>query len=200
MTTMLQNQGISQQTMVSGVQSIVNGVGGVIGGLMGDISSLTGGINSTIGTVGNVLASQNQIALNNRNIQNSIQSAMAQANDMKSVPNTMISMGSDVFYGLVNGDYSLYMYRYGLNIEVYKKLGDYFALFGYKQYKILTPNIRNRYYYNYIKTVGANLKSNQIPRNHFEQLKAIFDNGVTIWHIDREGVTVGDISRDNYEV
>ena len=29
---------------------------------------------------------------------------------------------------------------------------------------------------------------------------SIFDNGVTIWHIDREGVIVGDISRDNYEV
>ena len=73
-------------------------------------------------------------------------------------------------------------------------------MFGYKQNKILTPNIRNRYYYNYIKTVGANLQSNEIPRHHFEQLKAIFDNGVTIWHIDREGVVVGDISMDNYEI
>lgn len=200
MSTMLQNQGISQQTMVNGLQGVVNGVGGVVGGLMGDVSSLTGGINSAIGTVGNVLASKNQIALNNRNVQNSIQNAMAQANDMKSIPNSMISMGSDVFYGLVNGEYGLYMYRYGLNIEMYKKLGDYFAMFGYKQNKILTPNIRNRYYYNYIKTVGANLKSNQIPRTHFEQLKSIFDNGVTIWHIDRKGVTVGDISKDNYEV
>ena len=200
MTTMLQNQGISQQTMVNGLQSVVSGVGGVVGGLMGDVSSLTGGINSAIGTVGNVLSTQNQIALNNRNVQNSIQHAMAQANDMKSIPNSMISMGSDVFYGLVNGEYGLYMYRYGLNIEMYKKLGDYFAMYGYKQNKILTPNIRNRYYYNYIKTVGCNLKSSQIPRSHFEQLKSIFDNGVTIWHIDRKGVEVGNISKDNYEV
>ena len=82
MTTMLQNQGISQQTMVNGLQGVVSGVGGVIGGLMGDISSLTGGINSTIGTVGNILSSKNQIALNNRNIQNSIQNAMAQAKNI----------------------------------------------------------------------------------------------------------------------
>ena len=194
MTTMLQNQGISQQTIVGGVQNIVGTIGSVLNG------DLAGGINSGISTVGSVLNSQNQIALNNRNVQNSIQSAMAQANDMKSIPNSMISMGSDVFYGLVNGEYGLYMYRYGLNIEMYKKLGDYFAMYGYKQNKILIPNIRNRYYYNYIKTIGANLKSNQIPRSHFEQLKSIFDNGVTIWHIDREGVIVGDISKDNYEV
>ena len=194
MTTMLQNQGVAQQTIVGGVQNIVGTIGSFLNG------DLSGGINSGISTVGSVLNSQNQVALNNRNIQNSIQNAMAQANDMKSIPNSMISMGSDVFYGLVNGEYGLYMYRYGLNIEMYKKLGDYFAMYGYKQNKILTPNIRNRYYYNYIKTVGANLKSNQIPRTHFEQLKSIFDNGVTIWHIDREGVIVGDISKDNYEV
>ena len=194
MTTMLQNQGVAQQTIVGGVQNIVGTIGSFLNG------DLTGGINSGISTIGSALNSQNQVALNNRNIQNSIQNAMAQANDMKSIPNSMISMGSDVFYGLVNGEYGLYMYRYGLNIEMYKKLGDYFAMYGYKQNKILTPNIRNRYYYNYIKTVGANLKSNQIPRTHFEQLKSIFDNGVTIWHIDREGVIVGDISKDNYEV
>ena len=194
MTTMLQNQGVAQQTIVGGVQNIVGTIGSFLNG------DLTGGINSGISTIGSALNSQNQVALNNRNIQNSIQNAMAQANDMRSIPNSIISMGSDVFYGLVNGEYGLYMYRYGLNIEMYKKLGDYFAMYGYKQNKILIPNIRNRYYYNYIKTVGANLKSNNIPRSHFEQLKSIFDNGVTIWHIDREGVIVGDISKDNYEV
>ena len=73
-------------------------------------------------------------------------------------------------------------------------------MFGYKQNKILKPDIRNRYYFNYIKTVGANLKSINIPRDHFEKLKGIFDNGVTIWHIDREGVEVGNISKDNYEI
>ena len=94
----------------------------------------------------------------------------------------------------------MYLYRYRINDVDCERLGWYFHMYGYKQNKILTPNIRNRYYYNYIKTIGCNLKSNQIPRSHFEQLKSIFDAGVTIWHIDREGVVVGDISNDNYEV
>ena len=73
-------------------------------------------------------------------------------------------------------------------------------MFGYKQNKVSTPNIRSRYYFNYIKTVGCNLNTNSIPRSHLEELKGIFDRGTTIWHVDREGVVVGDYSNDNYEV
>ena len=49
--------------------------------------------------------------------------------------------------------------RFRSHIEQLKKLGDYFAMFGYKQNKILKPNIRNRYYFNYIKTMVTNYKS-----------------------------------------
>ena len=72
--------------------------------------------------------------------------------------------------------------------------------FFHTQNKVLTPNLKSRYYYNYIKTVGCNLTTDSIPRSHLEELKAIFDRGTTIWHIDREGVIVGDYSNDNYEV
>ena len=176
----------------------------LIPNLVGNLSSTTLNPASIIGSGANILGDAiNYNATNKRanlDIQQAIQGKMAQTKDMYNTPNTMLSMGSDVYYGLDNGNKKVSLYRFGLHIEQLKKLGDYFAMFGYKQNKILRPNIRNRYYYNYIKTVGANLKTTNMPRSHAEQLKAIFDNGVTIWHIDREGVTVGDISNDNYEV
>ena len=141
-----------------------------------------------------------QRQLNNQSTQNSINMAMAQANDMKSTPNTMISMGSDVYYGLDKGNKKVNLYRFGLTDEYYQKLGDYFAMFGYKQNKVMTINRRNRHYYNYIKTIGVNIKSSGVPRNHLEEIKSIYNNGVTIWHVDRNGVEVGDYSMDNYEV
>lgn len=136
----------------------------------------------------------------NLDVQQAIQSKIAQTSDIISIPNTMISMGSDIYYGLDKGKKSLHLLRFGLHIEQYKKLGDFFAMFGYKQNKILLPNIRNRHYFNYIKTVGCNIEGYNIPRTHLEELKSIFDNGVTVWHIDRDNVVVGDISNDNYEV
>ena len=177
---------------------------GLITGMIGTMSNTSLNPMSIIGAGANMVDSYfNYEATNKRadlDIQQAIQNKIAQNQDLFSTPNTLISMGSDVYYGLDVGNKKVSLYRFGLHNEQLKKLGDYFAMFGYKQNKILTPNIRNRYYYNYIKTVGANLKSNNIPRHHFEQLKAIFDKGVTVWNIDREGVVVGDISRENYEI
>lgn len=81
-----------------------------------------------------------------------------------------------------------------------KKIGDYFAMFGYKQNKLMDINVNSRHYYNYVKTIGINIKSNKIPSNYLNTLKNIFDNGVTIWHIDNENVNIGDYSMDNKEV
>ena len=112
----------------------------------------------------------------------------------------ILSMGSDFYYGYDKGGGKLTLYRFGLHEKQLKKIGDYFHMFGYKQNKVITPNIRNRYYFNYIKTTGINLYSWRIPRQQLEELKAIFDRGTTIWHVDREGVIVGDYSNDNYEL
>lgn len=157
-------------------------------------------IQAGFGMYSSYLNNQMQQQLNNQNTQNTINMAMAQANDMKSTPNTMISMGSDVYYGLDKGNKKVNLYRFGLTDEYYQKLGDYFAMFGYKQNKVMTINRRNRHYYNYIKTIGVNIKSSGVPRNHLEEIKSIYNNGVTIWHVDRNGVEVGDYSMDNYEV
>lgn len=137
--------------------------------------------------------------LNTQSTQNLINNAMAQSKDMNSTPNTMISMGSDVYFGIDKGEKKVNLYRFGLTEEYYQKLGDYFAMYGYKQNKVMNVNTRNRYYYNYVKTIGANI-TGTLPRSILEQIKTIFDNGVTIWHIDREGVKALDYSNDNYEV
>lgn len=138
----------------------------------------------------------------NLNKRSAIQSAMAQIKDLNNTPNTMVSMGSDFIYGYNKQGSSLKLFRYSLTTEYATKLGDYFAMYGYKQNKILNLNdIRNdRYYYNYIKTIGANISSaNNMSKNDLDVMKGIFDKGVTIWHVDREGVIVNDYSKDNRE-
>ena len=153
------------------------------------------------GMVGSVFQSQTQQQLNNQSVQNAIASAMATSKDLKNTPNTMLSMGSDVYYGLDKGEKKVTLYRFGLTIDYYKRLGDYFAMYGYKQNKVMPVKTRTRNYFNYVKTIGVNIKSSGVPRNYLEELKTIYNNGVTIWHIDRENFnSVGDYSKDNYEV
>ena len=198
-STMLQNQGVSMQKTKTQWDSGLSMVGGAID-LFG------GGGGDTIATSAvNLYYADKEAALqtqmNNQNVQNSINMALASSNDMKSVPNTMVSMGSDVYYGLANGQYGVYYYRMGLHEEVYKRLGDYFHMYGYKQNKVLPifNMTRSRYYFNYIKTIGCNI-TGDIPRKYLNKLKSIFDNGVTLWHADRDIIIQEYNNGDNYEV
>lgn len=56
---------------------------------------------------------------------------------------------------------------------------------GYAVNRFMTPDIRSRYWFNYISTIGAVVRGN-FPESVRRELKAIFDAGVTIWHDDAE--------------
>lgn len=206
------NQALQESFMQQrhGMQTAqLNQLGGALSGTLGMLGS------ALSGNIGGVLSNAIGLGINNMQTgltqsqlresgamqrQGIVGANMAQQKDLKSTPNTLVSQGSDIMYGLKNGGKQVSVIRYMVTPEYAQRLGDYFALYGYKQNKLMKPNLRHRYYYNYIKTIGANVRCSGIPREHLDAIKRIFDNGVTIWHMDREGVVVGDYSNDNYEV
>lgn len=130
----------------------------------------------------------------------SFRSSLAVERDAENSPATLRNNGGDVLFNMQVADGKLYAYRLQYPEEVMERIGWFFHLYGYKQNRVLLPNVRNRYYYNYIKTEGVNLKSSGVPKEHLVRLRQIYDNGTTIWHADRSGVSIGDFSKDNYEV
>lgn len=60
-------------------------------------------------------------------------------------------------------------------------LDDYFSVYGYATHKIKVPNTNNRSNWNYVKTVNCNLIGD-IPQKDMQELKEMFNNGVTLWH------------------
>lgn len=128
-----------------------------------------------------------------------VNASFAQERDLKTSPATLKNTGGDTLYNVQASDKKMYLYRYRLNDIECERLGWYFHMFGYKQNKVMVPNLKSRKRYNYIKTIQANLKTNGIPREHANTLTSIFNKGVTIWHIDN-GITVKDYSMDNEEV
>lgn len=65
--------------------------------------------------------------------------------------------------------------------EYLKIIDDYFTMYGYKVNSVKIPNITGRPNWNYVKTINANILGN-IPQEDIQELKNIFDNGVTFWH------------------
>lgn len=126
---------------------------------------------------------------------------LAEERDLAETPNGVGNAGSDGLFDLQAGLGALYLYRMRQTDEYMEKIGDYFAMYGYAQNKMMKPNLRSRYFYNFVKTAGANLKASGIPREHLNVIKNIFDNGTTIIHADRKGVDMGTLyEMDNYEI
>lgn len=74
-----------------------------------------------------------------------------------------------------------------------RTIDDYFTMYGYQTNKIKTPNLSARPYYNYVQTADINI-TGTIPCDDMRILKAMFNNGVTLW---KPNATVGDYSVDN---
>lgn len=206
---------ISLTRRQSGVNTTLGIAGNVISGL-GNLA--TGNVGGAIGSVFGGLQTgiqygQQQQQLNlksdhsNRAFalgqQQAIGSKNAMLKDLNNTPRSMMSTGSDVLFSLKNTLATIQLYRYGLTHVYKQRLGDYFAMYGYKQNKVMHINLRSRRDYNYIQTVGANITSSsqrRIPKDHLRKLSEIFDNGITIWHIDRNGGLFQDYSYDNTEI
>lgn len=76
---------------------------------------------------------------------------------------------------------SFYFLKKSIKKEYAKIIDDFFTMYGYKVNAVETININKRTYYDYIKTIGCNIVGN-IPQKDLEEIRKMFDNGLTIWH------------------
>lgn len=71
--------------------------------------------------------------------------------------------------------------KMSIKAEMARICDDYFDRFGYKCLRDKLPNINGRRNWNYVKTKVCNIEGD-IPQIDMQELKNIFNNGVTIWH------------------
>lgn len=60
-------------------------------------------------------------------------------------------------------------------------IDSFFSMFGYKVNEVKVPNITGRSNWNFVKTKQCNVLGN-IPQEDLDEIKAMFDSGITIWH------------------
>ena len=60
-------------------------------------------------------------------------------------------------------------------------IDNYLSMYGYKVNDVKTPNITGRRNWNYVKTIDVNIEG-YIPQEDLEEIKGMFNTGVTIWH------------------
>lgn len=117
--------------------------------------------------------------------------------DIKETPDTLRkSMGSAVVDDNIKGLY-LQVEEHQIK-DVYRNIiFNYFYHYGYKCNDFKKPNTRSRYYFNYIKTIGANIKTN-IDADFRAEIENAYNNGITIWHY-RNATTFKGVNNYDYE-
>lgn len=164
--------------------------GGVVNGAMGVVQS---GINQHFNTLSNNL-NNSQLKEQNK-LSNFEVSSMANAKttDLINTPNSIKTTGNDTLFNLVNSNRKIDIIEFGLDFRYKHRIYDYFVKYGYKVNKWEKINVNSRRYFNFIKTNTCNIVGDEIPHEYLEEIKDIFNRGVTIWHVEN-GANVGDYS------
>ena len=182
------------QGITSGLGAIASllslNFGGVVNGAMGVVQS---GINQHFNTLSNNL-NNSQLKEQNK-LSNFEVSSMANAKttDLLNTPNSIKTTGNDTLFNLVNSNRKIDIIEFSLDFRYKHRIYDYFVKYGYKVNKWEKINVNSRRYFNFIKTNTCNIVGEEIPHEYLEEIKDIFNRGVTIWHVDN-GANVGDYS------
>lgn len=152
--------------------NIANGILGTVGNIA------SGNIGGAIGSVGNAVSSG---ITNQENHEYFIKNQMAQINRQKMLPDK-VTMGSSnaTLLGYSLFDTNIFS-RYTIKRQFAERIDKYFDMYGYLTNKLKTPNLNNRPNWNYIKTIACNILGN-IPQLDLQEIKEMFNNGITLWH------------------
>ena len=132
-----------------------------------------------------------------------IQTRQAQVEKQQMLPNKA-SLGGGSNATLIGYDLlknSIFA-RYAIKPFFAQRIDEFFDMFGYKTNSVKIPNLNNRPNWNYVKTLGIIIKSKQstagvdntVLQEDMQELKSLFDNGITLWH---NPATFLDYSQNN---
>lgn len=110
-----------------------------------------------------------------------IKNMLAQIEKQKLLPDNATLSGSNATllgYNLIQKNIFTV---YSIKQQFAKRIDNFFSMYGYLTNELKIPNLNNRPNWNYIKTIGINIIG-YIPQEDLQEIKLMFDNGVTLWH------------------
>lgn len=119
--------------------------------------------------------------------------------NLQSTPDNIRSGGNNLDFDYATTGNKYHIYEFELTEEDKKIMFDYFLHYGYKSLEIKIPNIKSRYYFNFIKMI-ANISGN-LNIDLINKIKSIYNNGITIWHYrTTDTFLFNDYSKENVEM
>lgn len=120
------------------------------------------------------------------------QRILAKQSDLDNTPSNLTKMGSNTAYDFGNKYNGMFIVRKEIKPEYRAMLSDYFNMYGYKINRVKKPAFRTRTNWNYIQTSDCVI-TGDFNNEDIQDLKSVFDNGITLWHTE----DVGNYALDN---
>ena len=176
-------------------------------GLSAIASILTGNLTGAVSNGVTLIQQQEKFDnfLNNLNEQNRVKeneiisSKNAKINDLLNTPNSIKTAGNDSVFNMMLNNRKIDVIKYTITPQYKKRINNYFKRYGYAFNDYAIPNIYSRKNFNFLKCNVCYLISETIPREHQEELKQIFESGITLWHLEN-GTTPLNYSVSNEPV
>ena len=159
----------------NGTMNTLSGVAGIAGSLASPVGTAAGvatGVVNTIQGAGNAVLQ--------------LQSINAQIKDISNIPPSIAKMGGNIAFDYGNEYDGYHIVIKQIKPEYQKKLSDFWHAYGYKVNELKVPNFHTRLSWNYVQTLNCRILAD-LNNEDLAELKAIFDNGITLWHTDDIG-------------
>lgn len=158
-------QNWSAQNRAQNIVGIVGGVVDIVSGAVTAVNSTKEGaglrsIGSGLKQIGDVLAAKHKAAI---------------------MPDVMHGTFENTTMNILNGYPAVNLVCRAIRPEYARMIDDYFSMYGYKVGRLKEIELHSRTNWNFIKTIGCNVEG-RCPATVIDTVKAIFDNGVTLWH------------------
>jgi hypothetical protein len=159
----------------------------IFSGYMNTMSGVISGASSAVtGNAQGVVSSGMGIVGGMANTYFQTQGMIAKQQDINNTPPSLSKMGSNTYFDYGHNLSGLYLIKRQITPEYQKKLEDFFNIFGYKKNEVKLPNFHTRQNWNYIQTAGCVITGN-FNNEDLQELKSVFDSGITLWHTDDIG-------------
>ena len=194
-----------QKNQMSLGQSQVNNVlDGFANLLSGKIFGTTKNVTGAYFNQANSMLQKDMI---NNSLQNTVESVeLSEANlssmvnakitDLINTPKSLITSGNDSLFNINLSNKKIDLIEYTITDEQIAKLTDHFNMYGYNvnRWHSISELIKSRKYFNYIQTTICNIIGDNIPYEDLEEIKSIFNRGLTFWHV-QNNIDVGNYSK-----
>lgn len=150
----------SATNVVKDIGNVIGGLGAIAGGKASGAASVIGGTTDAVSDISNAIHEE-QVA------------------DLIPVQAKGEVNAGDLTYSMGKCGFTFQMMSCRREYAV--MIDNFFSMFGYKVNEVKVPNITGRSNWNFVKTKQCNIVAN-IPQEDLDEIKEIFNTGVTIWH------------------